>query len=268
MLEWMGIDRVIAMTSVTHRLHARSVAMLGSLEQRLPQIMTWWLVFALLASAVRIGTSPLPVRGPSLGTIIPYMLLTCAPLVSMGLALRWFVGGDRFAQPVMRLARIGKWRSVSLGQARRHRLYGTTGFMVSLMIGMLINVPVRAAEYLAAMPALAGPVPHWLHALHAMMTLDVVLLSSLYVVAFAAALRRVPFFPRLLAAIWAIDLAMQFGIADVVTRTEGLPQAVATSLHTILDGNVKKVLISVVIWAPYLLMSKRVNVTFRQRIAA
>ena len=36
----------------------------------------------------------------------------------------------------------------------------------------------------------------------------------------------------------------------------------------LLDGNVKKVLISVALWLPYLLMSKRVNVTFRHRVEA
>ena len=54
--------------------------------------------------------------------------------------------------------------------------------------------------------------------------------------------------------------------ASVVASTAGLPQPVASALHTLLDGNVKKVMISVCLWLPYLLMSKRVNVTFRHRI--
>ena len=140
--------------------------------------------------------------------------------------------------------------------------------MVSLLVGMLLNVPVRALEYLAAMPALSGSIPPWLSTLHLMMTLDVVLLSSLYTIAFVAALRRVPLFPRLLAAIWAIDIAMQLGIAQAVAGTPGLPASVADALHMLLDGNVKKVLISVCLWLPYLLMSKRVNVTFRHRVEA
>ena len=140
--------------------------------------------------------------------------------------------------------------------------------MVSLLVGMLLNVPVRALEYLAAMPALAGDVPAWLSTLRFGLTLDVVLLSSLYTIAFVAALRRVPLFPRLLVAIWLIDLAMQIGIASAVASTEGLPPTVASALHTLLDGNVKKVMISIVLWLPYLLMSKRVNVTFRHRVEA
>jgi hypothetical protein len=129
-------------------------------------------------------------------------------------------------------------------------------------------VPVRALEYLAAMPALAGHVPAWLSTLRFVMTLDVVLLTSLYTVAFVAALRLVPLFPRLLAAIWAIDIAMQLGIARVVAGQQGLPPQVADALHTLLDGNVTKVLISVSLWLPYLLMSRRVNVTYRHRVEA
>lgn len=254
--------------AVRQHLHAKSAAMLYSIENGLPRIMRWWLGLALVGSALRIVTSPLQGAPPSFDTYLPYVLLTCAPLVSMGLALRWFADGDRLPQPTTRLALAGKWRNVSANEAGKHRLFGVTGLMVSLMVGMLFNVPMRAAEYLAAIPALSGPVPQWLSALHFMMTLDVVLLSSLYTIAFVAALRRVPLFPRLLVAVWMIDLAMQAGIASAVTASHDLPATVATVLHGMLVGNVKKVLISVVLWAPYLLLSERVNVTFRQRVPA
>ena len=101
-----------------------------------------------------------------------------------------------------------------------------------------------------------------------MMTLDVVLLSSLYTIAFVAALCRVPLFPRLLAAIWLIDIAMQLGIAQAVAGTPGLPGPVAEALQALLAGNVTKVMISICLWLPYLLLSKRVNVTFRHRVEA
>lgn len=244
----------------------RSRGMLTTLEGGLPRIMTVWLITAILASAARVLTSPGHSHSPSAGAVLPYLLLTIAPLVSISLALRWFAHGDRLAQPVIRLARVGRWRSVSPADARANPYYGTTGLMLSLLIGMLINVPVRAAEYLAAMPALTVPVPRWLSVLHLMMTLDVVLLSCLYVIAFVAALRRVPLFPRLLVAIWMIDLAMQMGIAQAVGSTGDVPAEVAGPLLFMLDGNVKKVLISVVLWAPYLLLSRRVNVTFRNRV--
>ena len=84
--------------------------------------------------------------------------------------------------------------------------------------------------------------------------------------AFVAALRRVPSFPRLLAGIWVLDLALQGLTARMVAAEPGLPEKVAHALQGLLTGNVWKVLISIGIWLPYLLLSKRVNVTFRHRV--
>jgi hypothetical protein len=229
--------------------------------------MTIWFALAMTGCAIRIAASPIG-GAPDLSTFMPYILLVGAPLMSMGLALYWFRDDDQLPQPHYRLAVVGRWRNVGASEARCHPLYGSSGIMVSLLVGMLLNVPVRSLEYLAAMPALSGHVPEWLSTLRLMMTLDVVLLSSLYTIAFVAALRRVPLFPRLLAAIWLLDIAMQLGIARAVASTEGLPVPVADALRTLLDGNVKKVLISVCLWLPYLLLSKRVNITFRHRVEA
>ncbi|MBK5264776.1 MAG: DUF2569 domain-containing protein [Alphaproteobacteria bacterium] len=249
------------------RMQAKSAALLLSIETRLDRLMMAWLLVAGLASALRIATSQLQAPLNAAG-LFPYLLLIVAPFASMVLALRWFADGDRLPRPKLRLARAGQWRPVSASAARAHPLYGAGGLMVSLLVGMLINVPVRAAEYLAAMPALSGQVPAWLSTLHMVMTLDVVLLSSLYTIAFVAALRRVPMFPRLLAAIWMIDLVMQLSIAKVTVAVGGLPVDVAAALQGLLEGNVKKVLISIALWLPYLLLSTRVNVTYRSRIPA
>ena len=254
--------------AVGQHLHARSLTLLATLETRLPLMACWWLGIALVASALRIAISPTMGRAPDLGTLLPYLLLAFAPAASLWLALGWFANGAEQAQPSTRLAVVGRWRAVTRAEQLAHPLYGTSGFMVSLMVGMLLNVPIRAMEYLAGVPAMTAAAPHWARSLHLMMTLDVVLLSSLYVVAVAAALRKVPLFPRLLAAIWCVDLAMQLIIADVVAVTPGLPASVAGALHTILYNNAEKTLISIALWLPYLLLSARVNVTFRQRVAA
>jgi len=266
----MAFDGTQARTTyltVQQKLRAKSASLLISIESGLPRIMTIWFALAMTGCAIRIAASPLRAM-PDLSTFAPYILLVGGPLLSMGLALYWFRQADQLPQPVYRLAVAGRWRDVSANEARRHPLYGSSGIMVSLLVGMLLNVPVRALEYLAAMPALAGHVPEWLSTLRFVMTLDVVLLSSLYTIAFVAALRRVPLFPRLLAAIWLVDVTMQLGIATAVAGTHGLPGPVAEALRTLLDGNVKKVLISVCLWLPYLLLSKRVNVTFRHRVEA
>jgi len=221
-----------------------------------------------LLSAARITFSPHPAGGASLSTFLSYILLVVAPFASTLLALHWLPDGRHHAQPNTRLARLGRWIPVDRGEAERHPLYGATGIMVSLLVGMMLNVPVRAAEYMTAMPPLPEAAPRWLSALHFAMTFDVVLFSSLYMIAFVAALRRVPLFPRLLAAIWLADLTMQLVTAQLVTRAGDLPPAVASALHALLEGNVKKVLISIAIWLPYLLLSTRVNVTYRHRVPA
>lgn len=253
---------------IGQRLQVKSAALLRSIEAGLPRLMQLWLVAAIGACSLRVATSPLHGRLPTPASLLPYALLVAAPLISMALALRWFAPGDRQPQPVTRLARWGQWRSVTREAARRLPAYGATGMMVALLIGMLANVPVRALEYLAAMPALAGRVPRWLEVLNLMMTLDVLLLTSLYTIAFVAALRRVPLFPRLLVTIWAVDLVMQLLIASAVAGTPGLPMPVAAALHDLLYGNIVKVSVSIALWLPYLLLSERVNLTYRLRVPA
>jgi len=255
------------LSQFSNRMTARSAALLLAIDNRLESILKYWLLIAGFASAARIVAAPHAVPVAGFSTFFSYMLLVVAPFGSTLLALHWFRDGHLQPQPTTRLAQIGRWRRVSRNEAKRHKLYGATGLMVSLIVGMMLNVPIRAAEYLAAMPPIPAVAPRWLSVLHFAMTLDVVLFTSLYMIAFVAALRRVPLFPRLLLAIWLGDLAMQVGTAQMVSSTH-LPAGVAAALHGLLIGNVKKVLISMALWLPYLLLSTRVNVTFRHRVPA
>jgi hypothetical protein len=253
----------------TTRMSNKSAALLLTLENKFDRILQAWLLFAGLASAIRIANTPASSAADGvLPVIAPYILLILAPFTSAVLALRWFRDGHLQSQPTTRLAVVGRWRTVSPKEARADPLYGTTGIMVSLLIGTLLNLPVRAGEYLVAMPPVAGDVPAWLSTLHLAMTFDVVLFTSLYAIAFVAALRKVPLFPRLLAAIWLADITMQLATAKLVASAGYVPPNVAEALHHLLYGNVEKVMISVSIWLPYLLLSRRVNVTYRSRIPA
>lgn len=250
------------------KLAARSSALLVALDSRLHRILQAWLLIAGLASAARIAASAHSVVQDPSSAFASYFLLVAAPCVSTLLALRWFRDGHLQPQPATRLARLGSWDTVQRHQAEAHRLYGSSGIMVSLLVGMMLNVPVRAVEYLVAMPPLPAAAPGWLATLHFAMTFDVVLFSSLYMVAFVAALRRVPLFPRLLLAIWLADLAMQLFTASLVASSGGVPANVVQALQPMLEGNAKKVLISMALWLPYLLLSTRVNVTYRHRVPA
>lgn len=257
------------MNVIVQNLQARSIALVDRLEGGLPKILLFWALIASLGCAVRISLALSDVSAAAIvSTALPYLLVVGAPVGSLMLAFYWFRDAQRLPQPEYRLARIGKWRDVSLSQARKLPLYGVTGFMASLLLGMLINIPVRTLEFLAAIPAMGAHAPDWFSALFALMLADVVLLSSLYAVAFVAALRHVPLFPRLLVASWGIDLLMQVMISATMAGVADLPPEVAAPLGDLLYGNLQKVLISAAIWTPYLLLSKRVNLTFRHRIPA
>jgi hypothetical protein len=250
-------------------LYTRSLALVAAFETKLGRILAWWSLAAGALCLLRVVTAATPVSGvrEQLANALPYILVLAAPVASLILALRWFRCADAMPQPDTRLAVVGRWRSISLGQAKALPLYGTAGFMASLLLGILINIPVRTLEYLAAVPAIGGQAPKWASTYHFVMTLDVVLFTSFYCIAFVAGLKRVPLFPRLLLTIWLADIAMQLACAQLLA-TSGLPLNVVEALSTLLEGNVKKVLISAALWVPYLLLSRRVNLTFRHRLPA
>lgn len=259
------------MKQIIDSLQYRSIAFVAKLDGNIRQLMLWWTILASFLCGLRLGAgsglaasaSPVHLVG-----FLSYALLVAAPVVSLMLALHWFRDADRMVQPSIRLAVFGAWRPVSPAVARALPLYGATGLMASLLVGLLINIPIRTLEFVTAIPALSGSGPAWLGSLYGLMFADAVLFSSLYAIAFVAALRHVPLFPRLLGAIWAADIAMQLVIAHGMAATDGLPRGVALPLEALLEGNIKKVLVSMALWAPYLLLSKRVNLTYRHRIPA
>jgi hypothetical protein len=66
--------------------------------------------------------------------------------------------------------------------------------------------------------------------------------------------------------VWGIDICSQLVIAQAVAANAHLPADVGAALSSLLTGNMQKVFISAAIWLPYLLLSDRVNLTYRRRV--
>ena len=256
---------------VQDHLYRRSVALVLSLQLNLQRIVAAWVLIAALACGLRLAFPATPyASAPWAGGVglMPYLLVIGAPVGTLLLGLKLFPVGRLHAQPSLRLAQLGRWRKVDCLKAREMSQFGLYGVMASLLLGIALNVPVRTLEFLSAVPALGSYAPGWFVGLYAVMLADVVLLSCLYMFAFAMALRMVPLFPRFLVMVWGADLMAQLGIARLVARIGDVPDAVQAALADLLNGNVKKVLISAALWLPYLLLSERVNITFRNRVSA
>ncbi len=249
------------------RLYRRSEAFVAPLEQRFRDMLLGWTIIVAIVCIVRVlfPIAPASDLASSLVLIIPHVLIISSPFMAYWTANALFPRGVEFAQPEIRLATLGRWKSLDALTVRKHPSFGPAGLMASLLIGMLLNVPVRTAEFLASVPAMSGSAPLWGQMIYFAMSADLVVMNVLYTLCFFMALRRMPFFPRLLLLTWGVDVASQLLIAGYVSGAPHLPHAVAAAIQPLLESNVKKVFISVIVWLPYLILSERVNVTYRWR---
>lgn len=252
---------------------------LSSLERRsavIPRLLAanmdrlaagWMIIFMILAvPAVALSVTPPRNLAELASLVLPYLLVAIGPIAGLQLALRAFPNGLMTARPRLHLSLYGRWRQVSLLDARDNPDFGPAGFMASMLIGLLLNVVVRSIEFLVAVPALSSAAPLWGQRLFHVMAADVAVMGFFYMVCFAMALRSVPYFPKMLLFVWILDVTAQLIIAHAISPLEGLPGSVALSLRDLLQGNITKVLISAFVWVPYLMLSERVNVTYRQRV--
>lgn len=252
------------------RFAERSRRLVHALGPRMETIILAWLVLFGAAAALRIAFAATPIRTALdfAEIALPYALAALAPVAGYRIAMAAFPATTLPAQASFRLAFYGRWRRLDPLAARAHPLFGPFGFMASLLVGMLLNVPLRSAEFLLAVPAMNSHAPEWGTTVFHLMALDLVAMNFLYAVCFVMALRSIPLFPRMLLFAWTADVALQLVIAGKVAATPGLPVEVGTALGDLLSGNITKVLISAAIWLPYLLLSDRVNITYRSRVAA
>jgi hypothetical protein len=246
---------------------SRAVPLL--LDRRIGLIAFVWLAAIGLASIPRMlfAVSPVHNFADAVPIVVPYLLIALAPVAGYRLARASFPIGGVIAQPSIRLSPFGRWQGLSARAARSSPVFGPAGFMASMLIGLLLNVVVRSFEFLVAMPAMNGHAPQWGQTMFLLMAADVVTMSFFYMVCFVMAMRTVPLFPRMLLFVWLLDVVAQLIIARQVGAMAGLPPEVGATLRELLTGNVTKVLISAFVWLPYLILSERVNITYRLRKA-
>jgi hypothetical protein len=251
-------------------MRARSAGLVRFLDLRIDVLITAWIALVVVAGAAKVLAAPIPPHGlgAALGLLLPYLLVALAPIAGYRIAAGSFPRGLLSAQPAIRLARFGNWLDHDVVEARANPLFGPAGFMASLLLGIMLNVPVRTLEYLTAVPAVNQAAPDWAQLLFHAMTLDVLVMNFFYMVCFVMALRSVPLFPRMLVFAWLLDIVIQLGIARQLAAAPLLPSEVAEPLIALLNGNIQKVLISAAVWLPYVLLSERANVTYRCRASA
>lgn len=251
-------------------LYRKSVALVGFLSRRMRAIALAWVGIILPLAALKLAVPVVPYVSPgdlALATF-GFSLVILAPLAGYLVARGAFERAETRAQPRWRLAFPGRWTSLSPQTAQSSSAYGPAGFMASLLVGMMLNIVFRTGEFLLAVPVMGHAAPLWGQTMFWVMILDVTVTGFFYMVCFAMALRTVPLFPRMLLFAWVTDIAMQMTIAQQVGSLPELPVNVAQALANLLEGNVTKVLISATVWLPYLLLSERVNITYRHRSAA
>lgn len=261
-----SVTRLFA--SYSQSLYQRSLAVAPFLSQRMVWIAAAWIAFAGCTAALRMAFPASPVHNAwdALPMLVMYSAIIAAP-VSGYLIARSAFAGDRARQPLLfHFSFVGKWQNISPDQASAHPLFGPAGFLASLLVGLILNVLIRSGEFFVAVPAISMHAPDWAMALFIVMSFEVIVMNFFYMVAFVMALRNVPLFPRMLLFVWMTDILMQLLIANQLSQIGSLPAAVTAPLVTLLEGNLTKVAISIAIWLPYMLLSDRVNITYRSRL--
>ena len=188
-----------------------------------------------------------------------------SPVIGLLMATRAFPRGMLHALPEIPLARIGTWQRVDPLAAQDHPSFGVSGLMAGFIIGLLMNIAIRTSEFLAAVPVMASMGPDWSRTLFFALAADCIFFNIMYVAAFIMALRHAPLFPRVMLLIWITDILSQLTIARLL-GAQVLPGSVGSALASLLVGNVNKSLISICLWLPYLILSEKVNITYRRRV--
>ncbi len=248
-------------------LHRRSVALTSWIENHLGLLAFAWLALMASLLAYKVSRLMVPVHGAfdMVQLVLPYVFIALAPIAGFMIGRAAFLGNR--TQPEYRFALFGRWREVDRIQAEAHPSFGPTGFLTSLIVGMMFGVVMRTGEFVMIQPALNEHAPAWAYTLFLAMSVEIAVMNFFYMICFVMALRSVPLFPRMLLYVWILDVLCQLSIARALAGKD-LPPSIGEPLSTLLTANLNTVLISAAIWLPYLILSERVNVTFRHRVSS
>lgn len=266
------MDDLIAFRNrLSDRLLNESRRIADFIDRRVYWLLAVWAILSLGGGLLRAGV--FFHRFPGLASdaripqlLAPSILIAAAPWAAHFLVVRAYPKISHAALSAPRAAPQGKWRALRSDLPQDRAACGFEGFLVSLAVGMLLSMVMRLATYYLAMPAMPPGAPRWATAAFRIMTYDVAFLSFMYMICFTMVQRAVRLFPRMLIITWCYDLFMQFAIAKTIVSAGPVPEIVAGPFTTLLMDNVYKILISVTIWLPYLILSTRINATFRGRI--
>lgn len=257
-------------SSWTRSVYQRSLAVPSFLTRHMTWLAAGWIALAGLAAVARMAFPASPVHNAwdAWPMLLAYSAIIAAPISGFLITRSAFSGAHARKPLDFHLSFVGKWQRISPAAASAHPLFGPVGFLASLLIGLMINVVFRSGEFFLAIPAMSVHAPDWAMTMFVMMAIDVIVMNFFYMAAFVLALRSLPLFPRMMLFVWLTDIVMQIMIVDQISQLGSLPAEVVDPLVALLQGNLQKVAISIAVWLPYLLLSDRVNVTYRSRLSA
>lgn len=129
-------------------LERRSIAIPRLLARNMDRLALGWMAMFLLLSVPAVALSVTPARSVSelSSLMLPYLLVAIGPVAGLQIALRAFPNGLMTAGQVFHLSPYGRWKRISVIEARDNPDFGPSGFMASMLVGLLLNVVVRSIE--------------------------------------------------------------------------------------------------------------------------
>ena len=170
------------------------------------------------------------------------------------------------------MARDGRWVEVPLEIAKQHPLYGIGGWLTLVILGSVVS-PIRivaqlgpvysGVDYAALPPTLSAFIIVEI-AINALIVLWSI--ANLFLL-----FNKHPLFPRNLAGLMgvsAVFIVLDAFVTKAVMDSIGQPMGWSQVFDAETSREVGRSIFGALIWIPYAFVSKRVNVTYLNRVRA